>query len=336
MSKSPPTVYLVHGDNEFEIAQFVAALEDKLGDDASAAAAVDRLDGNSFNPDELLSVCSAMPFFSDRRLVIYNDPPLERYKKKEEKDRFLEMLEKIPPTTALVLVVHRELTAWRDRKENRLHWLERWAVDQGEEKVHIRRCEPLRGGAFNRWLQAEVEQEGGKITPEGADLLRALTDENPRVARRELEKLLAYTNRTRAIEPDDVQALTADTAQADIFDMVDALGQGRGRQAAQGLQRLLEQEDAMRIFYMVVRQFRLLLQAKELLDQGAAPAEIQRRMRQSSFVMNKVLPQAAKFSLEDLEIIYHRLLELDTGIKTGQFSVELALETFTADVAPPN
>jgi DNA polymerase III delta subunit len=87
MSETSPVVYLLHGDDEFNIAQEVAKLEAKLGDDALREANTTSLDGHSFNIDDLVSVVSPMPFIAKRRVVILTHP-LARLESKEAKAKF--------------------------------------------------------------------------------------------------------------------------------------------------------------------------------------------------------------------------------------------------------
>ena len=87
------------------------------------------------------------------------------------------------------------------------------------------------------------------------------------VALQEIRKLLEYANYQRAVEQEDVELLTASTAQVNIFEMVDALAEGNASKAQRLLQVLMEM-DRESVFGMVVRQFRLLIQAREGLDDG--------------------------------------------------------------------
>jgi len=43
-----PVVYILHGDDEYAIAQFLASIEEKMGDPASAQMNITRIDGRSF------------------------------------------------------------------------------------------------------------------------------------------------------------------------------------------------------------------------------------------------------------------------------------------------
>jgi DNA polymerase-3 subunit delta len=94
---------------------------------------------------------------------------------------------------------------------------------------------------------------------------------------------------------------------------------------------LLGQDDPLRLFGMVTRQFRLLLLTRELLDAGyRGEQEIAAELKTSGFVVRKLLPQVRNFSLPQLEAVYRKLLEVDEAIKTGQTEGDVALDTLFA------
>jgi DNA polymerase III subunit delta len=323
-----PAVYLLHGDDEFAIAQFVAGLEARLGDPAIAAMNITRLDGRTADPAEAFSAAAAMPFLASRRLVILHHP-LARLNSKTSQTSFLEQLEKVPASSALVLVEDKDLTDPRDRRKGKLHWLEKWAQAHTGH-VYLKAFLMPKGAAMTRWIQERARSAGGQFTPQAASLLVTLVGDEPRQADQEIQKLLTYVNFRRPVEVDDVENLTADTAQGDIFAMVDALGNQDGHAALSMLHRLLETQDSFSIFGMIVRQFRLLLLAREVMDTGGHKGEVAQILKVHPYVAEKISEQAQHFSLPLLELVYHRLLDLDEATKTGQIPVELALDTFVA------
>lgn len=331
MAEAAPIVYLLNGDDEYAIARFVDELERKLGDPATASMNTTRLDGNTFNLDQLASIANALPFLASRRLVILTHPlaRLSGPGAKDAQTKFTDQLEKVPATTALVLVENRLLTSDKDRKKGKTHWLESWALKH-KEKVLLRSYPAPKGAEMVKRIQDAAQKAGGQISYDAAGLLAALVDNDPRLADQEIEKLLAYVNYKRPIEFDDVQTLTADTGQGDIFALVDALSNRDGRQAMAMLQRLLEYQDYYAIFGMIVRQFRLLIQAREVLDHGGQKEDIQRQLNQHPYVAEKLLGQAHRFALPELERVYHRLVEIDEAVKTSQMPERLALETFVS------
>ena len=332
MAETPPVVYFLHGEDEYAIAQALADMEQRQGEAATAGLDTTRLDGATYNLDQLLSVACAMPFLAKRRLVILTDP-LARITKEPVQKKFLEQLEKIPSSTAFVLVENRMLVREQDRRKGKKHWLESWAEGQGE-RVWVRYYPLPKGAELTGRIQEMAKKAGGQITAEAAGLLSALVDGDPRLANQEIQKLLAYVNYSRTVEADDVQLLTADVGQGDVFVLVDALGNRDGGKAQRMLQRLLEYQDYFAIFGMVVRQFRYLILAREILDEGGGKDELVRGLKlyTNAWLADRLITQARRFMAHDLTSIYHRLLELDEAVKSSQMPGDLALETLVASL----
>jgi DNA polymerase-3 subunit delta len=330
MMASVPTVYILHGDDELAITRFIADLEARLGDPGTAALNTTRLEGSAYNLNELIQVSSTMPFLAKRRLVVLENF-LGQVKEKAERETFLAVLGKTPPTTALVLVERSPLVEEKERRRNnKEHWLEKWAKEAGE-RAFIREFTAPKGYQLAMWIQEQTRQAGGEITQEAAKELANLVNDDSRQAEQEIHKLLAYVNYQRPVELDDVQALTSDSRQGNIFAMVDALSARDGRNALHVLHRLLEDSDAREIFPMIIRQFRLMIKAREVLEEHGPGANFAKLMNEkSSFVADKAARQAIQFSLPELEAVYHRLLEIDEALKTSQVEGDIALDTLVA------
>jgi DNA polymerase-3 subunit delta len=325
-------VYLFHGDDEFAINQHAAALQEKLGDPAMAALNLQRLDGRTASLDELHTAVRAMPFLVERRLVFVTHP-LARLTSPAARQSFETLLASTPPSTALVLLEYSLLEDESLKKypsqQIKDHWLVA-LVKKNPERMYCRACELPQGAEMVRWIQAQAAAGGGQLSAQAAELLSSLVGGDTRLAAQEVAKLLAYVNYRRPVEAEDVDLLTANVAEVDIFAMVDALGNRNGRQAISLLHRLLQERDAQSLFGMVVRQFRLLLLTAEVLEAGGGEAEVVRQARVAGFIARKLIPQARRFSLSDLEAIYRRLLEVDVAVKTGQTEADTALMTLTA------
>jgi DNA polymerase-3 subunit delta len=83
---------------------------------------------------------------------------------------------------------------------------------------------------------------------------------------------------------------------------------------------------------MVIRQFRLLLLAREVLDSNGNQKDVEKALGVHPFVAEKTTRQARSFTLPLLERIYHRLLEIDEGAKTGQVALDLALDMLVVEL----
>jgi DNA polymerase III subunit delta len=319
-----PVIYLLNGEDEFAIAQYLAKIQAELGDASLLAMNLTRLDGRTYNLSDLRLAARSMPFLSNRRLVIL-DHPTARLSSPESQKDFKAALEETPPSTLLVLVEYKPLT----EKNKKQHWLEEWAFGAGEY-VHIKRFDQPKVEEMPRWIQDKAKGYGGQFTRDAANELAGLIGDEPRLADQEIQKLLAYVNYRRPVDRDDVQFLTADTREGDIFALVDAIGSGNVKRAMGMLERLIEQEDPIGIFAMIVRQFRLLLQAREVLENEGTAQDVARELRIHPYVADKISGQARRFSMSLLETIYRHLLEIDEAMKTSQMPGALALETLVA------
>jgi DNA polymerase-3 subunit delta len=94
----------------------------------------------------------------------------------------------------------------------------------------------------------------------------------------------------------------------------------------------LSRQDASSIFGMVVRQFRLILLGKEILDSGGGENEIASTLKVHPYVARKVTAQARRFTQPDLEAIYHRLLSIDVATKSSEMDADLSLDLLIADL----
>jgi DNA polymerase III subunit delta len=327
MSQDPPVVYLLHGEDEYAITQYIASIQAKLGDPAMIELNTTRLDGRSVTYSQIEAAVSSLPFMGKRRVVLMSNP-LAFLNNPSDSDRFKALVPRIPAAVAFVVYEFRPFTTKKDRK---FQWLEKLA--QGTDGRILLRFFPLpKSGEMPSRIQKLAKEAGGEISLKAAQLLASLVGENPRLAQQELHKLLAYVNYRRSVEEEDVQSLTADVGQGDIFEMVDAIGNQNGKLALQMLHRLLLEQDVASINGMVVRQFRLLLLSREILDGGGGQGDVIRDLKLHPYVGEKVVGQVRHFSMEELEAIYHRLLEMDVAVKTGEIDPVLALDTLIAGI----
>ncbi len=329
---SKPVVYIFHGDDPFAIRQQMDAMIRQMGEDQTLVEMnITRLDGRTASDEELRSTANAMPFLAERRLVILTNP-FTRLGTDAARKRFLALLDGLPPSTALVLVVEDSLERgkWKSLPQADGNWMRKWLTAAGDRAYYHLYALP-RINEMAEWVRKEARRQSGQFSPGGAAALVAHVGNDTQLASLEITKLLTYVDFKRPVEAEDVEELTAVPGQADVFEMVDALAAGNTRQAVRLLHRLLESQDPLSLFGMITRQFRLLLQAREVIDAGRG-SQIAAELHQHPFVAEKLGSQARRFTLGQLKDIYHRLLLLDETLKTSQAPAELALDTFIAEI----
>jgi DNA polymerase-3 subunit delta len=322
--------YVFDGDDGFSLREEMSALMEKMGDPALAELNTTVLDGRTTDLSELELHCSTAPFLTDRRLVIV-EGLLERLspKGKSQADaRFLEgllaYLADLPDTTRLFFV---EQTRLSPRNPVRKLATE---SPMGHAKTFVAPS----GTQLVQWVQRRVRQLGGQIERSAAEALCAYVGNDLYQLRQECEKLVAYTNGERPIQEQDIRLLTPHARSASIFDLVDALGRRDGETASRICHELLDMgEHPLALLGMIARQFRLMIQVKELAPTMARPEAIARELGQNPYPIKKILSQSQNYSLAQLRTVYHKLLDTDVEIKTGQANDVLALDMLIAGLS---
>jgi DNA polymerase-3 subunit delta len=319
-----PNVYFLYGNDEFAITRRLKEFEADFSDSTSADMNTARLEARTMSQDELNTAVNAMPFLAPKRLVTLENPS-GKYTHPTQRKKLKEFIEKVPDTARLV--IHETM----EPRDVNKHWLVKW-TGKNSSVVKSQAFMLPRPWEMTGWIVNETKSQGGEIEPPAAAKLAEMVGVNTRQAGQEITKLLAYVNWERQVQVRDVEAVSIVTAQESIFDFVDALSTGNSQSAQRLLHRLLENEDAFSLWGMVIRQFRLLLLAREVLDSRGDKDEVARALGVHPFVAEKTTGQARAFTLPVLERIYHKLLEIDEGAKTGQFSLDFALDTLVVEL----
>ena len=327
-----PSVTLLHGNDEFAISAHIEKLCTGLGDPTTAGMNIAHFDGRQGLDFEALNTAvNAAPFLAPRRVMVMIHPGAA-FPIPESRQKFLSLLENAPPTTTVVLVEFETVKP--------AYWLMKWAVSpaasgipQSKPRAVIHLYTLPKQWEMPRWIEAEAKKLGGKIEPGAAARLSEMVAEEPRIASQELIKLLTYANYSRPVTLLDVEQVSMIGTPGNIFDLVDALGTGDGKKAQHVLHQLLEKAGANELWGMVIRQFRLLLQTRELMDAGQGIPGIEKTLGLHNFVAGKMVKQAGRFSLPALESVYRKLLEIEVNEKTSQMPLDLAMDVLVMELA---
>lgn len=329
-----PRLIILRGDDTFAMERAISDLRGRVSADPGIADLnTTSLDGRQASNEDIRTASGSLPFLASRRLVVLSHP-FARLVSEDSRTRFLKLLEGLPETTGLVLVVEDQWvfrnSDWEVLKQE--HWLMKWA-GQKKQRVQVRDYLLPTQAEMPAWILKEAERQGGKITQAAAVALAGHIGTEPAQASLEITKLLTYVDFARPVETEDVDELTAAGSQVDVFKMVEAMAEGDAANALRMLHNLLEKREAIELFSLVTRQFRQLVAVREILDEGGSEALVRTELHLFSKAAQNMTRQARRFSMEDLVTIFHRLVEIDEAAKTSQIPLEVALDTFIAELS---
>lgn len=327
MADPTPVLYLLYGDDLFAMEGFLGMLRNKLGDETTAAMNTQEFDARKLDLDQLFQACAQVPFLSERRLIILDHA--EALPQKEDFQTEVQpLLDGLYDSAALACLEHLPPPR-RSRDEWRRTSLRVWA-ENNPDRSYLRLFAHPRGPEFTRWILSRAVELGGSFELEAGQLLGNWVAEDPFLADQEIRKLLDYVDLQRSVSAADVEELTPFRGEGNIFDFVDALGDRQAQAAQLHLARVLQDADVRYAFAMIVRQFRLLILAREALDLGTDPGKA---LSLPPFIVQRILNQARTFSSADLDRIYHELMRIDLEVKSSQADLNVALDSLIGALA---
>ncbi len=324
-------LYILTGADDFSMNEELAGIKKSLGDPALLVTNTSLLEGQQLTPGQLQEVCMAMPFLAPKRLVIVHGL-LERFgaqkgRLKKEKNSqppdykaFAGIVNALPESTLLVFI------DGEIKLKNTL-------LKELLPKSKFKTFPLLRNARLRQWIQQRVKKEGGSISAPAVALLEKMVGSNLWIMAGEVSKLVLFAW-GRSIEEEDVRQVVGYSQHVNIFNMVDAVLESRGSAAQQAIQQLFSEGLAPPyLLFMLTKQARRLIQAKDMAKRGNSAYDIQQKLGiTSDFVWRKTSEQAGRYSAGRLKELYHRLLEADISIKTGRYEPELALNILAAEL----
>jgi DNA polymerase-3 subunit delta len=283
-----------------------AILEVVLGD-APREFNLDRLDGASCNEARLLGAVRSLPVLAERRLVVLREPEVKGRGSKTLGDGIAAAVEEVRESSSTVLVV----TA--STLDKRSKWVKAW-----KEPAALVGCEPPKGSrAIVAFLKQEAKRRGVSLQAGAAEALAEAVGPQLLMLRQELEKAALHAGPGRPVSRNDVVAVASDVAEEPIWDLTDAIGEGRTPDALTVLARLLESGvQPVVLLGSFASHFRKLARSQCGASVSGHP-----------FMVRKLESQAQRYTQGRLISCLHAIHEVDETLKgRGSLPADIALE----------
>lgn len=258
---------------------------------------------------EIIDIGETLPFFADRRLIVIENSGLFK-----SANDFADYVKELPETTYL-LFVEEEVD-----KRNKLFK----AVKDRGRVVEMARQDSK---TLTTWVLSKLKSENKNITKAALELFLTKTGDDMEHIEKELEKLVCYCMDKDFITPTEVEEVCTVTITNKIFEMISAVAEKKQEKALNLYYDLLSlKEPPMRILFLIVRQFNLLLQVKEMKRLGKDNGEIAKKTSLAPFLVGKYFAQSGHFQKEQLKMALQDCAETEEAVKTGRLNDKIGVE----------
>jgi len=335
-------IYLLHGSDSYRLRRRLREIREALGPDATLGSNASMLDGASLSPAELLAHASAAPFLADARLVIVEGLVAAltaqrggrragRAKEKADDDPLVPWEHTadqlaggaMPPSTTLIF-----LEGAVDMRARAFKLFERVSAVERFDPLNRRET----ASELAEWIARIAAEQGVTLTGRAMATLTQLSGGDLWAVETELAKLAAYA----AGEPVDPEMLTAASSFAQetkVWELTDGILAGDETKALTAMRRLLsEGEAAQLLLWMITRQFRQLVIAKDMRERGMPAKDIETAAGLPSFRVGPTQQIASRYPWQALRDSYERLLAADLNTKRGLTDVEQSLQLVISEL----
>lgn len=265
----------------------------------------------------------AAPFLATRRFVVVES--LLSSKHADVRKELTDRMEKKNISEENVLVFWEGTDVWKQKDATALaHVL---AKEKFSQLFDI-----LEGARLVSWIASLVSESGGTISERAARSIADRVPDDSWYVHSSVMQLVAYAN-GRMIEEKDVDIFLNPSVDDSVFTLVDAAIAGKSKDAfAMIREQYRIGEDVQFIFAMLMRQFKIFLQIRDMLNRDVqlTSDQIATILKLHPFVVKKSLPMTKRYSMNDFICAYRALLDFDIGIKKGFGAPEALLDAFVA------
>jgi DNA polymerase-3 subunit delta len=307
-------LYLIAGTDDAKIDATRARLRARAESEGGVAAL------EVFEPSEgrgapdheaLLAALPAMSLTESRRYLLADG--VERWRDRQV-EAVAGALGDLPPDLTVVLIARAKAPAKLLR-----------AVRDAKGEVH--EFETPKAREMPRALVADAQRLGFRLEPAAARVLVDRMGANPVRLGHELERLALWAGEGGEVSAADLDAMIADTSEAAVWSLSDALLERDPARALQIGERLIDQgENVTGLIYGLASRLRKACAAAAQLEEGVSPKQVESSLEMHPYAARQLVGRLRDTDLGDLHEATGVLADLEVWCRGGaDYGDELAL-----------
>lgn len=261
--------------------------------------------------EALLAAIPAMSLMESRRYLLADG--VERWRDRQL-DAVAEAVGSLPPDLTLVLIARAKVPAKLTK-----------AVKAAKGEVH--EFEAPKAREMPRALVADAQRLGFRLDPAAARMLVERMGANPVRLGNELQRLALWAGEGGEVTAADLEEMIADTSEAAVWSLSDALLEGDAAAALRIGEQLIGQgENVTGLIYGLASRLRSACAAAAQLEEGVPPKQVESSLKMHPYAAKQLVGRLHEAELADLRLATEALADLELWCRGGaDYGDELAL-----------
>jgi DNA polymerase-3 subunit delta len=262
--------------------------------------------------EALLAAIPAMSLMGTRRYLLADG--VEKWRDKQQAAVAETIGDALPPDLTLVLIARAKAPAKLLK-----------AVKAAKGEIHA--FEAPKARDMPRVLVADAQRLGFRLDPDAARLLVERMGAESLRLRNELERLALWAGDNGQVTAADLEEMIADTSEAAVWTLSDAVVEGDARTALQVGEQLIEQgENVTGLIYGLASRLRAACAAAAMLEEGMPPREVESQLKMHPYAAKQLVARLRDADLANLRLATETLAQLERWCRgDADYGDELAL-----------
>ncbi|HKZ12868.1 MAG TPA: DNA polymerase III subunit delta [Solirubrobacterales bacterium] len=262
--------------------------------------------------EALLAAIPAMSLMGTRRYLLADG--VEKWRDKQQAAVAEAIGGELPPDLTLVLIARSKAPAKLLK-----------AVKAAKGEIHA--FEAPKARDMPRVLVGDAQRLGFKLDSAAARLLVERMGAEPLRLRNELERLALWAGAGGQVTAADLEEMIADTSEAAVWTLSDAVVEGDARTALRVGEQLIEQgENVTGLIYGLASRLRSACAAAAMLEQGVPPREVESSLKMHPYAAKQLVARLRNADLTNLRLATETLAQLERWCRgDADYGDELAL-----------
>lgn len=314
MAEEMRALYLIAGTDSAKIdstrARLRARAEREAGSDALEVFEPGEGKGTP-DHEALLASIPAMSLMESRRYLLADG--VERWRERQL-EAVVAAVAELPPDLTLVLIARAKAPPKLVK-----------AVKAAQGEIH--EFEAPKARELPRLLVADAQRLGFRLEPAAARLLVDRMGASPVRLQNELERLALWAGEDGTVGAADLEAMIADTSEAAVWSLSDALIEGDAAAALRIGERLIDQgENVTGLVYGLASRLRNACAAAGKLAEGVPPKQVEGSLKMHPYAAKQLVGRLRNTDVADLRAATEALAELELWCRgEADYGDELAL-----------
>lgn len=326
-----PSVVILCGKEQYLVNWSINLIVNKFVNKATEMLDFTRLSDENITFAGITEACETLSMFSEKRVVVVSDFAILSGGKvkvfsEADENAFIDYVKNIPESTILIL------TCETPDKRKKLY---RACSEAGR----VYEFDTLTEKDLNNFIMKRFKVAGKVCKPSvisefiaGSGYYNKESDYTLYNMENDLKKIVAHSSGNEVVLADVLEVISG-SLETYIFAFIDSISSGRKEAAYKVFYNMLGTgESVYKILSMIVSQFELILDVKEMRELGMNKDEIVKNLGIHEFRVKKAMGFGERYQTSALRKVLMAAYDVDKNIKNGLLPQNLALEMLIAAV----